>query len=47
MKERDYQLKMFSQLLNEAIDIAKRLDLSYEKEYRKILIKRIKQKRDK
>ena len=47
MKERDYQLKMFSQLLNEAIDIAKRIDSSYEKEYREILIKRIKQKRDK
>ena len=46
MKERDYQLKMFSQLLNEAIDIAKRLDSSYEKERRQMLLKRIQQKRD-
>ena len=40
MKDRDYQLRMFIQLLNEAMSIAKRLDSSYEKERREMLLKR-------
>mgnify|MGYP001428307881 CR=1 FL=1 len=46
MKDRDDQLRMFVEILNEAISIAKRLDSSYEKERREMLLKRIQQKRD-
>ena len=45
MNDRDDQLRMFVEILNEAISIAKRLDSSYEKERREMLLRRIQQKR--